>query len=174
VATALALAYARDQGYEGIITIDGNGKDGVEALPHFIKELENGFDLVQGSRFMKGGFHKNTPWDRYIGIRFVMAPLLALGCGFWYTDPTNAFRAMSMRFLLDERVQPCRLIFVRFSLQHYLIYRAAKLRFRVKEIPVRRVYPDDGSIPTKILGWRLKWLDLKELIQVTFGRFNPR
>lgn len=172
-ATAIALSYALEQGYEGVITIDGNGKDGVEALPMFIAELEAGFDLIQGSRFMKGGFHKNTPWDRYIGIRFIMAPIVALS-GFWYTDPTNAFRAMSRRFLTDQRVQPLRRVFVRFSLQHYLIYRAAKLGFKVKEIPVRRVYPDDGSVPTKINGIRLKFLDLWELMEVVRGRFDPR
>ncbi len=174
VATSVGFDYAAAQGYEGIITMDGNGKDGVEALPRFIKGLDEGFDLVQGSRFMKGGIHKNTPWDRYVGIRFIMAPLLALGSGFWYTDPTNAFRALSMRFLLDQRVQPLRKVFVRFGLQHYLIYRAAKLGFNICEIPVSRVYPDDGTIPTKIVGWKLKFLDLYELIETILGRFNPR
>src|SRR6201985_2034445 len=32
-ATRMGLAYAMEQEYEGVITIDGNGKDGVEAIP---------------------------------------------------------------------------------------------------------------------------------------------
>jgi dolichol-phosphate mannosyltransferase len=103
-----------------------------------------------------------------------MAPLLGLTCGFHYTDPTDAFRAMSRRFLCDPRVQPLRPIFVRFSLQHYVIYRAAKLGFKVKEIPVTRVYPEDGSVPTKIHGLRLKLVDLLELIAAVSGRYDPR
>jgi len=173
-ATRMGLAYAIEQGYEGVITIDGNGKDGVEALPAFIEALDAGYDMIQGSRFMKGGTHKNTPLERYIGIRFILAPLLALGCGYWYTDPTNAFRAMSRRFLSDERVQPVRRVFVRFNIHHYVIYQAARLRFRVKEIPVTRVYPDDGAIPTKIHGFKTKWLILREMLATLAGRYNPK
>jgi len=171
-ATRMGLAYAMGQGYEGVITVDGNGKDGVEAVPTFIANLDEGYDMIQGSRFMKGGVHKNTPLERYVGVRYVIAPLVALG-GFWYTDPTNAFRAMSMRFLKDERVQPVRRVFVDFNIHHYVIYRAAKLKFRVKEIPVVRVYPDDGSIPTKIISWRRKAQIVTELIHTVLGHYNP-
>ena len=34
-------AFAIDQGYEGIITIDGNDKDDPEAIPRFIEYLNN-------------------------------------------------------------------------------------------------------------------------------------
>lgn len=172
-ATRMAIAYALEQGYEGIVTCDGNGKDGVEALPEFLRLLDDGYDLVQGSRFVPGGVHSRTPLERYVAIRLVQAPLIALGSGFFYSDPTNAFRALSRRFLVDERVQPVRRIFVRFNLQMYLIYRAAQLRFRVREIPVARVYPEDGTVPTKIAGWRTKLLIFRELLQVVFGRCNP-
>ena len=172
-ATRMGVAYAMKEGYSGIVTIDGNGKDGVEVLPDYLAGLREGYDLVQGSRFKKGGFHKNTPWDRRLGIQYIMVPLLSLSCGFPYSDPTNAFRAMSMRFLTDQRVQPLRSIFVRFNLQLYFIWRAAKLGFRVKEIPVKRVYPDDGTVPTKIHGLRPKFLNLLEFLLVISGKYNP-
>ena len=172
-ATRMAVAYAIGQGYDGIVTMDGNGKDGVEALPDFLVELDRGCDLVQGSRFMAGGFHENTPWERRFGIKCIVVPLMALACGHRYTDTTNAFRALSMRFLADPRVQPVRGIFVRFNLQLYFIYRAAALRFKVTEIPVKRVYPGDGTVPTKIVGYRVKLLFFKELFQVILGKCNP-
>ena len=172
-ATRMGLAYSLAQGYEGVVTVDGNGKDGVEALPHFLEALDRGYDLVQGSRFLPGGIHKNTPLERYLGIRLVLAPLLGLGCGYRYTDPTNAFRALSARFLRDRRVQPLRRLFIRFNLQHYLLYRAAVLGFRIKEIPVRRIYPKDGPVPTKILGWRTKALVLQETVATLLGWYNP-
>lgn len=171
-AMRMGFAYAIEAGYDGVITVDGNGKDGVEAVPDFVAKLDDGYDMVQGSRFKKGGNHKNTPFERYIGVRFVIAPLVALG-GFWYTDPTNGFRAMSMRFLKDSRIQPIRDIFIRFNLQHYVIFNAAKLGFKVIEIPVSRVYPDDGSIPTKITTWKIKWLILQELLATIFGVYDP-
>ena len=171
-ATRMAIAYALEQGYEGIVTVDGNGKDDVSALPRFIDLLEQSYDLIQGSRFLKGGEHRNTPLERYLGVRFVMSPCISLGSGYWYTDVTNAFRACSAKYLLDPRVQPLRKIFVRFNLQLYLDYRAAKLKLKVTEIPVKRVYPDDGTIPTKIVKFRTKLLNVWEMILTSIGYYN--
>lgn len=172
-ATRMGLAFAMKEGYDGVITVDGNGKDGMEAIPVFIEALEQGFDLVQGSRFLSGGAHRNTPVGRLIGIRLILAPLLSLASRARYTDPTNAFRALSRTFLVDPRVQPIRREFVRFSLQHYLIWRSAELGFKVGEIPVSRVYPEKGPVPTKIHGWGGNWAVIGELIDVLRGRLNP-
>ena len=173
-ATRAALSYAIEEGYEGVVTLDGNGKDGVEAIPRFLKCLEDGYDLVQGGRFLPGGFHENTPLERFLAIRFIMSPVLWMASGYLYNDPTNAFRALSARFLRDDRVQPYRPVFVRFSLQIYLIYRAARLGFRVGQMPVTRVYPDDGTMPTKIVGWKHKWLNFSEMCRVALGQYNPK
>ena len=51
----LAFAYAMRQGYDGIIQVDGNNKDGVEAIPSFLDALNAGADYVQGNRFGTGG-----------------------------------------------------------------------------------------------------------------------
>src|SRR5450759_2420133 len=64
------------EGYQGIIAVDGNGKDGVEAIDAFVEKLQAGFDYVQGSRYIAGGRAINTPIDRKIGGRFIHAPLL--------------------------------------------------------------------------------------------------
>ena len=45
-----AYAFALDQGYAGIVTIDGNNKDDPEAIPRFINALQDGADFVQASR----------------------------------------------------------------------------------------------------------------------------
>lgn len=173
-AIRMGLHYALAQGYEGVVTVDGNNKDGVERLPDFLRLLEDGADFVQGSRFMPGGSHANTPVQRSLGIRLVVAPVLYAGGGGWYSDPTNGFKAMSRRFLEDSRVQPIRAVFRRFNLQLYLNYRAAKLGFRWTETPVTRVYPADGSIPTKITSLRTKLLFVWELLQTATGHWNPR
>jgi len=96
----MAFAYALKQGYAGIIQIDGNNKDGVGAIPIFVKALDNGYDYVQGSRFIRGGKSKNTPLKRWFGIRFVTSPILSFASGYWYTDVTNGFRAYSRKYLL--------------------------------------------------------------------------
>lgn len=169
----MALAYALSQGYEGIIMMDGNGKDGVEALPLFIAKLKEGYDFIQGSRFMPGGHHKNTPIDRVIGIRFVFNPIMRLFCGFAYTDAMNGYKACSRTFLLDPHVQPFRDVFVRYSLQYYFNYRAAKLKIRIAEVPVSRVYTIDKAPHSKIVGLRARLKILCELFNTVMGCYNP-
>jgi hypothetical protein len=65
-----------------------------------------------------------------------------------------------------------RRIFIRFNRQLYFIWRAARLGFKVKQIPVKRAYPDDGTVPTKIHGWRLKLLNLLEFLWVISGKLQ--
>jgi len=172
-AIRMAFDYALRSGYEGVILVDGNGKDGVEALPQYVEKLDEGYDFVQGSRFMEGGVERNTPLLRRIGIKAIMGPLLWLGSGFWYTDSTNGFRGYSRRYLTDPRIEPLRDCFVDFSIQYFLSVKAPKLKFRTVEIPVERVYPADGPVPTKVVGFRRNFLALWEMILTVFGCYDP-
>jgi len=172
-ATRMGLAYALMRGYEGMVIVDGNGKDGVQSLPDFLDALEEGYDLVQGSRFMKGGFHRNTPLNRYIGVRYIFSPVLSLASGRYFSDPTISFKAISRKLLLDKRILPFRKEFVHFNLLLYLLYRAAKLGCRIKDVPVSRVYPDDGSVPTKIHGMSVL-INVLEMFKTAFGCYNPK
>jgi dolichol-phosphate mannosyltransferase len=170
----MAYAWALDEGYLGIVTVDGNGKDGVEAIDAFVERLRAGFDYVQGSRYVAGGRAINTPMDRKIGGRLIHAPLLSLFGRHWYTDTTNGFRGYSARYLADPRVAPFRSVFERYELLFYLTVRAAPLGYKVVEIPVRRSYPSGEKPPTKISGFRGRLSMLRQLVAAATGRFNPR
>lgn len=134
----MAYAWCLAEGYDGIVTMDGNGKDGFEALPAFVKKLEEGYDLVQGSRYVKGGQAIRTPLDRKIAGRLIHAPLISLAARFRYTDTTNGFRGYSRRLLEDPRVAPFRDVFADYNLLFYLSVQAGRLGFRCLEIPVLR------------------------------------
>lgn len=168
----MAFAWCMEQGYRGIITIDGNGKDGIDAIPKFVKLLEEGFDHIQGSRFIPGGFHVNTPLSRYLGLKVLHAPLISLAAGFRYTDTTNGFRGYSRILLLDPRVQPFRDCFSTYELHYYLAIRAARLKFKCIEAPVSRVYPK-GKVPTKIKGLKGNVDVLMTLAKACISSYNP-
>lgn len=170
----MLLDYAVKEGYEGFVFIDGNGKDGVEAIPAFFEALDRGFDYIQGSRHIPGGEELNTPWDRRLAVMLLHAPLISLAARFRYTDTTNGFRAISRRVVLDPRVQPFRDVFDTYNLHYYLSVRIPRLGFRVKEIPVRRIYPATGAIPSKIGGMKAKLLIVKLLLLAVLGRYNPK
>ncbi len=168
----MALAYAQERGYEGVIVMDGNNKDDPAALPAFVQLLTAGYDHVQGSRYVPGGQAINTPWSRHLAVKFVHAPLIRLASGFHYTDTTNGFRAYSKRLLLDERVAPFRDVFSGYELHYYLAIRAALLGFNVCETPVTRAYPF-GRTPTKIRGLRGNLLILRTLWRACRHRYDP-
>jgi dolichol-phosphate mannosyltransferase len=168
-----AYGWCLDEGYAGVLTVDGNGKDGVEAIPRFVAALEDGYDYVQGSRYIEGGVAENTPADRKLAGRLIHAPLISLAAGHRYTDTTNGFRAYSARYLADPRVAPFRDVFDRYQLLFYLSVRAGQIGLRTTEIPVTRRYPADEPTPTKISGFRGRLEMLGELWGAVSGRFNP-
>ncbi|MCX7619818.1 MAG: glycosyltransferase family 2 protein [Acidimicrobiales bacterium] len=169
----MAFGYALEQGYDGVITVDGNGKDGVEAIDRFIEALDAGFDFVQGSRFMRGGFHQNTPWSRLVAIRAIHAPVSSWLARYRYTDTTNGFRGHSARMLADPRLAVFREVFDRYELLVYLSVRSARLGFQVTEIPVSRVYPAAGPTPTKLHGLAGATELLGVLARMARHRYDP-
>ena len=169
----MGIYWALKRGYKGIITIDGNYKDSIEDVPRFIQKLEEGYDFVQGSRFVKGGRAVNTPFSRLLAVRLLHAPVISVTAGQKFTDTTNAYRAYSARYLKDERVAPLRDVFMTYELLAYLSVRATQLGYRACEIPVKRVYPKKGAVPTKISFLKGN----TELIRILFknyrGAYNP-
>lgn len=53
-------------GAECIIEMDGGGSHSPKEIPQFIEKLEEGYDCVWGSRFVKGGGIENHPFYRRV------------------------------------------------------------------------------------------------------------
>ena len=170
----MGFDWALKRGYRGFITIDGNNKDSIEDVPRFIEKLKEGYDFVQGSRFLKGGKAINTPLFRLISVRLIHAPVISLTARKWYTDTTNAYRAYSREYIADERVNVFRDIFVTYELLAYLSVRADQLKMKTCEIPVTRAYPKNEKTPTKIKGLQGNFNLFKLLFLNLFGKYKPK
>ena len=170
----MGIWWALNRGYKGIITIDGNNKDSIEDVPKFIDKLKEGYGFIQGSRFIKGGKAINTPFIRNISVRCIHAPIISFTAGQWFTDTTNAFRAYSVEYLKDERVQPLRDVFMTYELLAYLSVRATQLGYKACEIPVTRAYPKKGKTPTKISFLKGNSELMKILIMNLFGAYQAK
>jgi glycosyltransferase involved in cell wall biosynthesis len=168
-----AYAFALDQGYQGIVTIDGNDKDDPDAIPKFIDALNDGVDFVQASRFISGGVAENTPKSRDFAIRFIHAPALSMSSGFRWTDTTQGFRAYSRKMLLDPAIGPFRDIFREYEMLAYLSHRAPQLNYRCVEIATVRRYPK-GEVPTKISAFRGNLKVLQTLARACLGHYNTK
>lgn len=170
----MAFAYCLDEGYEGVIVVDGNGKDDISAIPDFVKLLEKGYDHIQGSRFIKGGNAINTPIERLIAVRLIHAPMLSLASHHRHTDTTNGFRAYSARLLRDEDLNIFRDVFSTYELHYYLAVESARSKkFNLTETPVTRRYPKKGKTPTKISPIKGNLQVLKILSKASLRQYRP-
>lgn len=170
----LGYYYAMERGYKGTITMDGNGKDGVNGIFAFVRALDEGYDMIQGSRYMKGGEAVNTPKVRELAIKLIHVPVIDLLSGFHYTDTTNGFRGHSIRVFEDSRIAPFRYgSFPTYSLIHYLTVKAPRLGYRTTEVPVLRKYPPKGKVPTKISPVKGNLDLLKILWNLAWGKYDP-
>ena len=170
----MGIYWALERGYQGVLTIDGNDKDSIEDVPKFIEKLEEGYDLVQGSRFVPGGRAVNTPRSRYWAVKLIHAPVISLTAGQRFTDTTNAYRAYSRRYLTHPGVQPLRDIFQTYELLAYLSVRATQLGLRACEVPVTRAYPEGEPTPTKIRGMKGNGELMTILLKNLAGAYRPK
>lgn len=122
--------YALYNNYDIAIQFDGDGQHNAEYINSLVKEIENGNDLVIGSRFITNleGF-KSTKIRR-VGI-VILSSLIKLFTGKKITDPTSGFRACNKK------------IINLFSSDYPTDYpepdtavKIIKKNFKVKEIPV--------------------------------------
>lgn len=169
----IAFSWALEKGYKGVVVIDGNNKDSVENINDFVIKLEEGYDHIQGSRFIPGGKAINTPTSRLLGLKLVHVPMMRMASGFKYTDTTNGFRAYSKKLLLDDNMAVFRDVFTSYEFHYYLAIEGAKQGFKCIEIPVTRTYPK-GKVPTKISPIKGNLGVIKTLFKTCFGGFNEK
>lgn len=169
----MGLWWALNRGYKGIITIDGNNKDSIESVPLFIDKIEEGYDFIQGSRYIEGGRAINTPLERHLAVRLLHAPLISLSARHKFTDTTNAFRGYSRKYLEHVGTQPFRKVFSGYELLAYLSVRASQLGLKVCEVPVTRAYPKGEKTPTKISPIKGNLDLMKILVKTLRGKYNP-
>ncbi|MFZ2545273.1 MAG: glycosyltransferase family 2 protein [Candidatus Saccharimonadales bacterium] len=169
----MAFAWALHEGYEGVVVVDGNGKDDISAIPDFIKKLDDGYDHIQGSRFVPGGKAINTPLSREIGLHFIHAPLISLAARQRHTDTTNGFRGYSAKLLKDDDIAVFRDVFQTYELHYYLAIESSRRKeYKTIETPVTRAYPK-GKAPTKISPVRGNVHIIKVLLSAVVGKYKP-
>ena len=170
----MAFAWAIYEGYEGIVVVDGNGKDDISAIPDFIKLLDDGYDHIQGSRFIPGGKAVNTPLSREIGLHLLHAPLISLAARKRHTDTTNGFRAYSSDLLTDKDINIFRDIFMTYELHYYLAIESSRRKqYKTIETPVTRTYPRKEKTPTKISPIKGNLHIIKVLFKAAAGKYKP-
>jgi dolichol-phosphate mannosyltransferase len=171
----MAFAWAIHEGYKGVIVVDGNDKDDISAIPEFVRLLSEGYDHIQGSRYIPGGKAINTPKTRHFGLKLIHAPLISLASRKKQTDTTNGFRAYSSKLITDSEIAVFRDVFQTYELHYYLaIESGRRKKFKTIETPVIRSYPKKGKTPTKISPIKGNLHLLTVLFKAVTNRYRKR
>jgi len=94
-AVQTGIRYARDEGYEVAVRLDGDGQHAASEIPKILDPVAAGdADLVIGSRFVDPGGVYRPPFARRIGIG-VFARLVSILGGQRVTDTTSGFVALN-------------------------------------------------------------------------------
>ena len=122
-----------------IITIDGDGQHNPDEIPDLIKPIiENGADLVNGSRYMNGP-EENTPAYRRVGQR-VLDIATNISAGITVTDSQSGFRAFSPKSKSCFRFKD-----TGFGIESEMLVDAAEAGLKIVEVPITVRYDVDGS-----------------------------
>lgn len=164
------IEYARQNKFDVVVIMAGNDKDRPAEIPRLVEAVvRDGFDFVQGSRYLPGGDFGNMPKYRQIATRYVHPFLFSLITGRKITDSTNGFRAIRLSTLEDPRIDYHQTWLDQYELEPYLFYKFIKLGYKVKEVPVTKIYPPKALGYTKmrpITGW---WSILKPIVLLGLG-----
>jgi glycosyltransferase involved in cell wall biosynthesis len=94
-AVQTGIRYARDEGYEVAVRLDGDGQHDASELGKLLAPIQaDEADLVIGSRFVDPGGKYRPPFARRMGIR-IFARLVSVLGGERVTDTTSGFVALN-------------------------------------------------------------------------------
>src|SRR5256885_14722573 len=132
--------YALSRGFELIVIMAGNGKDDPREIPRLTTPiLKEGYDYVQGSRFLRGGRREKNPFLRSIFTRlfpYVWSIMTGVRC----TEVTNGFRAYKASIVADPRINMWQSWLDNYELEYYLHYKVLTLGYKFAERPVSKDY----------------------------------
>jgi dolichol-phosphate mannosyltransferase len=167
VGAAIRTAYecARAEKYDICVIISGNDKDRPDEIHRLVDPIIQGeADLVQGSRYLPGGQTKNLPFYRRAATRLVHPGLLSLVAGQRMTDTTNGYRAVRVSVLDDPMMDLSPSWLDSYDLEPYLLIKAIRCGYAVREAPVSKIYPEGHGPYTKMEGLRDWWTILRPIV----------
>ena len=132
--------HALSNGYDLLVVMAGNGKDDPREIHRLTQPiLLEGYDYVQGSRFLPGGRGDKTPFLRGIFTRLFPLAWTFL-TGVRCTEVTNGFRAYRTEILKDPQINVWQDWLDRYELEYYLHYKVLTLGYKFTERPVSKTY----------------------------------
>jgi len=160
------FVYAKENGYDYMVQVDGDGQHRPEEIPKLIAEMraDPTLDMVCGSRFLSAEHGYPAPISRRTGIH-IFAFLLSRIIGQRVSDPTSGFRLYNRRAIS---------LFARDYPHDYPEVEAVVMvhrhRLRLVEVPVSMREREHGR--SSITALRSIYYMVKVLLALAVGVFR--
>jgi len=138
----LGAAYVRSMSYaiekmgaDVVISIDADLQHDPHTIPAFIKKIEEGYDVVSGTRYSEGGsMPKNWPFQRKMFSVIGNFTVRAITGRFYLHDWTGGYRAIKKEVFLKERekVRP----YQGYTFQVAFLYKSLEDGYKAGEVPI--------------------------------------
>lgn len=164
------IRYAKNEGFGVLVIAAGNDKDRPAEIPRLLEPiLKEGYDFVQGSRYLPGGEFGAMPAYRQISTRWIHPLLFSFFSGKHITDSTNGFRAFRLSLFDDPRINLDQDWLGQYELEPYIFFKAIRLGYKAREVPVTKIYPPKALGYTKMRPFSGWWSILRPIFLLGFG-----
>ena len=129
--------FALAQGFDAVITMDGDGQHACEDIARFIERGENSESaIIVGNRM---ALTKGMPWLRIITNRF-MSGFISLLTKQHIPDTQCGFRLIKKEVLAKMNLSTSK-----YETESELLISAARMGFKIESIPVQTIYTGQKS-----------------------------
>jgi dolichol-phosphate mannosyltransferase len=125
-----------------VLEMDADFSHDPSLLPRFFEEIENGADVVLGSRFVTGGSDRDRPAFRRI-VTVLANAYTRLLLGVRIGDCNSGYRCFRRRTL--EAIEPATLVSTGPSIVQEVLFRAHRAGAKIVEIPLSFIDRRDGD-----------------------------
>ena len=159
------FSYGMDKGYDVFLSMDADFSHNPEYLPEIFENMKK-YDLVLGSRYVKGGGVKDWPFLRRLISRGgnIYAQIVLLSK---IRDLTGGFNCYHKKFL--EKINLKSIVSKGYCFQIEMKFRHALLGCKIKEVPI--VFTDRVLGASKMSGSIFKEAVLN-VIKLSLNRFQ--
>ncbi len=146
------LQYALAAKADIIVHTDADGQYPARFIPALINKVEEGFDLVLGSRFLEGRKHASF-WKNFGNRAF--ARVFSRLCKVKLTDTTTGFRAFNSDIAKEINFTNT------FTYTQEQLIRASKMKFKIAEVPIEARVTRESRLFNNIFEYAFKaWVNI--------------
>ncbi len=167
-ANALRAGFAAAKG-EALVVTMADLSDDLPALATMLDRFCEGYDLVSGSRYMRGGEQVGGPWLKRKLSNFAGVSLHLLGLP--THDPTNSYKLYRTERLRQLTLQSRN----GFEINLEIVVKAWRAGWRITEVPARWVDRVAGRSKFKLWRWLpryLRWYSRAVVVALTPSRVH--